>query len=172
MRQQYGLAWTGAALRAHACPTVYIEIRGEIRYLVPPSRGVMTGARSSNPFGHIPVKDTTMVRIEAWSPLAFQYGEGPDDWVACTTWIGNLFFPGRNVLAAVGMATDFEHHLLNRWSLRIGPDSKETVNCAEGAWPDEHHWSVGNAESTSTSWEVPSVTRQASRLATRHSRQH
>ena len=33
LRQQCGLAWAGAALRAHACPTVYL---GEIRYLVPP----------------------------------------------------------------------------------------------------------------------------------------
>ena len=37
------------------------------------------------------------------------------------------------------MATDFEYHLLNRWSLRIGPDSKEILNCAEGEWPEEHH---------------------------------
>ena len=75
LRQQYGMAWTGAALRAHACPLVYIEVRGEIRYLVQPSRGVMTGARSSNPLGRIPVEDTIMARIETWCPLAFRFGE-------------------------------------------------------------------------------------------------
>ena len=70
LQMGFSLAWTGAAIRAHVRPKVELHVRTEMRPLPQNTRGLRTGAESSNPLGRIPVEDTVLARIHTWEPLA------------------------------------------------------------------------------------------------------
>ena len=113
-------------LRIHVCPLIILQVASFEAVFKHRTVGMCTGSRSAGAAGRLPLLEAADSRMPVWETKCFHQCGRP---FALATFVDNLIVPALTPQDAIYVQNDIAAHLLSRWGLLIGRDSKELLVC-------------------------------------------
>ena len=126
LKQGYTKELACTFVRLHLCPKISLRVVDHQALFDRRCNGTLTGSRSAEAAGRLPLIDVCQVRTQEWAGKSFQV-DGHSFTLA--SFVDNLVSTGATTENAIEILEDCEAHLKSRWGLFYGEDSREFLTC-------------------------------------------